>query len=157
MDILVSDMCRVTFSIGKQYICEVLCDVLDMDVCHIILGRPWQYDVGAMYDGRSNSYSFEWKGRRLKLLPQLTGGNDPQKSNVATLNLISGSAIVQASKEISVLFALVVKEASHCNNKEGTHPEVQQLLKQFPGIGPDTLPAILPPLRALQHQVDLIP
>jgi hypothetical protein len=23
---------------------EILCDVIPMDVCHILLGRPWQYD-----------------------------------------------------------------------------------------------------------------
>jgi hypothetical protein len=33
--------CRVPISIGKHYKEEVLCDVLDMDVCHILLGRPW--------------------------------------------------------------------------------------------------------------------
>ncbi|MGG6712857.1 UNVERIFIED_CONTAM: retroviral-like aspartic protease, partial [Salmonella enterica subsp. enterica serovar Weltevreden] len=36
--------CKVPISIGKHYKEEVLCDVLDMDVCHILLGRPWQYD-----------------------------------------------------------------------------------------------------------------
>ena len=25
---------------------EVLCDVILMDSCHILLGRPWQFDKG---------------------------------------------------------------------------------------------------------------
>ncbi|PKU65568.1 hypothetical protein MA16_Dca024876 [Dendrobium catenatum] len=54
IDIPVSEMCQVTFSIGRLYVCDVLCDVLDMDVCHLILGRPWQFDSGAIYDGRAN-------------------------------------------------------------------------------------------------------
>nr|ABN05712.1 hypothetical protein MtrDRAFT_AC148396g33v2 [Medicago truncatula] len=33
--------CKVPISIGKHYREEVLCDVLDIDVCHILLGRPW--------------------------------------------------------------------------------------------------------------------
>ncbi|XP_020696471.1 uncharacterized protein LOC110109634 [Dendrobium catenatum] len=69
MEMAVTDLCRVSFSIGKHYSSEVLCDVLDMDVCHLILGRPWKYDVGAIYDCRANTYAFDWKGRRLRLLP----------------------------------------------------------------------------------------
>lgn len=41
MEIAVTDSCRMSFLIGKHYSCEVLCDVLEMDVCHLILGRPW--------------------------------------------------------------------------------------------------------------------
>lgn len=54
---------------GKNFINDVLCDVIDMDVCHLIFGRPWQFHVAAMYDGRNNCYSFGWKGKHLKLVP----------------------------------------------------------------------------------------
>jgi hypothetical protein len=33
----------VALSIGK-YEDEVLCDVVPMHACHLLLGRPWQYD-----------------------------------------------------------------------------------------------------------------
>ncbi|CAA7016809.1 unnamed protein product [Microthlaspi erraticum] len=36
--------CRVPISIGKHYKEKIICDVLDMDVCHVLFGRPWQYD-----------------------------------------------------------------------------------------------------------------
>ena len=38
---LVTQQCRVTFSIGKCYVDEVVCDVVEMDACNLILGRPW--------------------------------------------------------------------------------------------------------------------
>ncbi|XP_020702058.1 uncharacterized protein LOC110113720 [Dendrobium catenatum] len=76
MEIMVTDMCRIQFSIGKHYSCEVLCDVVDMDVCHLILGLPWQFDVGAIYDGRANTYSLDWKGKRLCLLPHSSAQGD---------------------------------------------------------------------------------
>ncbi|PKU87240.1 hypothetical protein MA16_Dca009388 [Dendrobium catenatum] len=41
VEISVTEMCKVAFSIGRHYASEVLCDVVDMDVCHLILGRPW--------------------------------------------------------------------------------------------------------------------
>ena len=30
---------------------------MPMDCCHILLGRPWQYDRYAIHDGRLNQYS----------------------------------------------------------------------------------------------------
>lgn len=56
MNIQVNKMCNPSFSIGKNFINGVLCDVINMDICHHILGRPWQYEIGALYDGRRNYY-----------------------------------------------------------------------------------------------------
>jgi hypothetical protein len=39
-DIQVTKKCLVQFSIGKNYQDEVMCDVVPMDACHILLGRP---------------------------------------------------------------------------------------------------------------------
>ena len=37
---LVTQQCHVTFSMGKCYVDEVVCNVVEMDACHLILGRP---------------------------------------------------------------------------------------------------------------------
>jgi len=34
-------LCHVPISIGKFYQDTVTCDVVDMEACHILLGRPW--------------------------------------------------------------------------------------------------------------------
>ena len=39
----VSRQCLVRLALGK-YTDDSLCDVLEMDACHLLLGRPWQYD-----------------------------------------------------------------------------------------------------------------
>lgn len=39
-DMRVTKQALVVFSLGK-FKDEVLCDVCDIDACHIILGRPW--------------------------------------------------------------------------------------------------------------------
>lgn len=51
----VAKICCVTFSIGKTYIDATICDVVEMDVCHMILGRPWQFDVDAQHKGGTTS------------------------------------------------------------------------------------------------------
>jgi hypothetical protein len=49
--------CLVQFSIGDIYYDKVLCDVIPMDACHLILGRPWQYDRHTMHDGKHHTGS----------------------------------------------------------------------------------------------------
>jgi hypothetical protein len=58
--VMVSRQCKVEFKIGS-YKDEVLCDVIPMDVCHILLGRPWKYDMNFIHDGRKNIYTLEKK------------------------------------------------------------------------------------------------
>lgn len=50
----VTRTCRFSFSIGKTYLDEIVCDMVEMDACHMILGRLWQSDVDATYRGRDN-------------------------------------------------------------------------------------------------------
>jgi hypothetical protein len=61
--IQVSERCRFTFSISKHYSDLMLCDVVKRDACHIIIGRPWQFDVDAQHKGRDNIYIIFWDGR----------------------------------------------------------------------------------------------
>ena len=63
-----NEQCNVEFQIGT-YKDEVLCDIIPMDVCHILLGRPWQYDRKFVHDGRKNTYSLEKDGKRHTLSP----------------------------------------------------------------------------------------
>ena len=66
--LLVNEQCEVEFQLGK-YKDKIVCDVMPMDVCHILLGRPWQYDRGAMFDGKRNTYKFGKDGVNNTLLP----------------------------------------------------------------------------------------
>ncbi|XP_020705501.1 uncharacterized protein LOC110116310 [Dendrobium catenatum] len=145
----VTDMCKFAFSIGKHYASEVLCDVVDMDVCHLILGRPWKYDVGAIFDGRANTYSFDWKGKRLRLLPRNPDQEAHNANSKASLVAITGKVLLNDWKESSHLMALIVKEQN--NPPEGTTiPDcVNALLEQFAEIAPPELPSGLPPMRTI--------
>ena len=60
--------CLVQFIIGDIYYDKVLCDVIPMDACHLILGRPWQYDRHTMHDGKHNTYTFEKDGKTITLV-----------------------------------------------------------------------------------------
>ena len=60
-NVLVNEQVWVDFSIGG-YQDKILCDVLPMDACHLLLGRPWQYDRDVVYHGKKNLYTFKKGG-----------------------------------------------------------------------------------------------
>jgi len=58
----------IKFKIGKyQY--DVLCDVVPMQACHVLLGRPWQHNHSTKHDGRTNKYSFVLNDHKYVLHP----------------------------------------------------------------------------------------
>jgi hypothetical protein len=69
---------RVPFTVD-DYVDEVECDMLPLEVCGLLLGRPWQYDHNAMHAGRANTYSFVHDGKQQTLKPMR---DDQIKSDV---------------------------------------------------------------------------
>ena len=59
-----------SFSIGK-YHDEVFCDVVPMYASHILLGRPWQFDMRVNHESSKNHFSF-MKDNKLITLITLT-------------------------------------------------------------------------------------
>jgi len=80
--IKVTEICRVPISIGNSYKDDVVCNVVDMDACHILLGRPWQQDVDATHKGRKNVYILWWKEKKIAILPNEFKGDQPKTSKV---------------------------------------------------------------------------
>jgi hypothetical protein len=68
-NISINKQCNISLSLGKYYRSKVLCDVVDMDASHVLLGRPWQFDVDTTHKGKENSYSFTWNKRKITILP----------------------------------------------------------------------------------------
>nr|XP_009777507.1 PREDICTED: uncharacterized protein LOC104227075 [Nicotiana sylvestris] len=69
-DILeVTRQCLVSFSIGKIYKDMIWYDVVKMDACHLLLGRPWVYDRCSKYDEDLNTYSFTNDEYKIILVP----------------------------------------------------------------------------------------
>ena len=106
----VTERCRVPFSIGK-YRDEVYCDIVDMDACHLLFGRPWQFDVDAKHEGRENVYRLEKDGVKFTLLP-LKVTNCPKTSKVEGRSFLtitqSEREMEEAIKEAQTVHALIV-------------------------------------------------
>ena len=76
------------FKIG-DYNDTVECDVVPMKVCHLLLGRPWQYDHSAQHCGGTNQYTIKWRGKDLVLRPMT-----PQQIMAEHLQKVSEVKIV---------------------------------------------------------------
>lgn len=167
IELNISKLCRVPFSIGQSYKDMVCCDVIPMDACHLLLGRPWQYDRHTIHDGFANTYSFQFEGKRIKLLPTQASGDpvvsssDITKptqalSSTKTVLFLSKSQFVEEARTADVMFALVLNPVDSALVLEAP-PEFQELLREFSDVFPEDLPAGLPPLRDIQHCINLVP
>ncbi|XP_057517897.1 uncharacterized protein LOC130798821 [Amaranthus tricolor] len=151
----VKKQCLINFSIGS-YHDEILCDVLDMSVCHILLGRPWQHDRHSIHNGFTNIYTIRHEGKLKDLipLPPYKISLTPTKQKKVSFIMSKGECHKEIKEGGELLF-LFTKEVSE--NQDQYHPRVLELLEVFSDVFPQELPEGLPPLRGIEHQIDLIP
>ncbi|GJX98929.1 putative reverse transcriptase domain-containing protein [Tanacetum coccineum] len=147
-EVTISKHVLVAFYAGTTYKDNVWCDVVPMDACHLLLGRPWEYDRNTTHNWRANTYSFLFDGVMITLMP-----NKPKELvNKPTGTLLT---LLQFQDELEMgddVFVLIGKEVA----KDSKIPEAMiPLLKEFYNVFPDELPDGLPPLRDIQHHIDL--
>ncbi|KAK1648950.1 hypothetical protein QYE76_066755 [Lolium multiflorum] len=183
----------ISFKIGA-YEDTVDCDVVPMTVCHMLLGRPWQYDKKANHDGYTNAYSFKVNDKTYILRPmtpsQVIADNakalarakeatitselrgervihqkeserqKPYVSEMKSVLLATKSEMreVHHNPSTTLHYVLICKGPSEETNDLTNIPSsLLSLLKEFQDVFPDELPHGLPPLRGIEHRIDLIP
>ena len=192
----VTQTCRVPFSIGS-YVDSIDCDVVPMQACSLLLGRPWEFDNDAVHHGKSNKYTFMHKGTKITLLPMTpaeivqadleraaslknkspeiqqpvnsastpSNVNDSSSSKGAAIKLQGRACLATKSElaEIStddICYALICKQALFSLGdiaSSALPPAVTNLLQEYEDVFPAEIPPGLPPLRGIEHQIDLIP
>src|SRR4051812_49420523 len=181
----VNHMVRVNFEIGP-YKDSIDFDVVPMTVCHLLLGRPWLYDRHVQHNGRANTYHLEFKGKKVNLhpmSPQQIVNESRQKVEVNVgptqeSNVIAVSDNITKSARETSLLMIATKEDMREFSEDPTampivllykgevlvsndnHPissSVSTVLQDYDDVFPAEVPAGLPPLRGIEHQIDLIP
>jgi hypothetical protein len=189
---------RVHFSIGS-YHDYADCDVVPMQACSLLLGRPWEFDTNATHHGRSNKYTLMHKGKKITLLPltpseivqcdkaiaenakreqDLQSENQqvakhvfppkkeqPTPSSSSTGIKLKGGVMLVTKSDLAEIvnndvpcYALVCKEAlfSLDDIPSSLPSAVTNLLQEYKDVFPTEIPPGLPPLRGIEHQIDLI-
>jgi hypothetical protein len=129
-----------------------------MNVCHLLLGRPCQYDRNVVHDGRINTYNLEKDGRTHRLLP--IKDKEVKREVRNTILLMSGKEILteMEKKEDTQFFVVRKPRIVLTRTRVDDLPdEIQELLGEFADIIVDELPRSLPPMRSVSHHIDLIP
>jgi hypothetical protein len=79
-----------------------------MDVCHILLARPWKYDRNVVHDGRRNTYTLEKNGRMHMLLP-IEDKKVKEETKNTILLMIWKEILDEVKKEEGMQFVVVRK------------------------------------------------
>jgi hypothetical protein len=112
-EVIVSKCCLVNFSIGTKYKDRSWCDVVAVDACHLLLGRPWQNDWNVHHDGWKNSYNFLMDNVKLTLLPNPGDIHKPPKEVGQTL--LAKREFIREMLNADQVYLLYCKE---CNPTE---------------------------------------
>jgi hypothetical protein len=147
----------VEFKIGG-YREEILCDVIPMDICHLLFGRPWKYEINVVHDGTKNTYTLEKNGRTHMLLPIEDKKVKGETGN--TILLMSGKELLdEVRKEEYMWFTMVRKPRVILTSTsiDDLSKEIQRMLENFIDIVVDDLPCSFLPIRSISHHIDLTP
>lgn len=123
-----------------------------MDACHILLGRPWQFDQRAKHDKYLNTYTFKKEGVNVQLVPLDTCAMGTEAL------VLTKSAFLDFTRSTKppFVFAMVITEVNN-NTTTEPPPEVRPLLSEFADVLSEEIPAGLPLVREIQHCIDFLP
>ena len=104
------------FKIG-HYFDEVLCDIMPIDCCHILLGRPQKYDIYVIYDGRLNQYTLWVNGKKKIFLPLI---ESPKEVSCTTIKfcMVTRKQFEKEVKKNKVFFSIVPRGPSVGSNDQ---------------------------------------
>ena len=158
--IKVTKQVRVGLTMGS-YVDEILCDVVPMDACHILLGRPWQFDRDVVHKGRANEYELNYKGKRIVLKPMASNEirsmvTKQGKRSSFTL-FATENDVKHAIEDGEMVYMLIAKESKQGEIETPLKHQLEAVLNEYDDVFPNELPRGLPPIRGIEHQIDLIP
>ena len=108
------------------FIDEVLCDIMPMDYCHILLGRPWKFDRHVVYDERVNKYTTLKDGVTYTLLPLIE--THEEMSCTIRVCMVGGKKFEKDIKKNPICFAIIARGPSYSSGDQVTENSISQVI-----------------------------
>nr|GFA15132.1 Gag-Pol polyprotein, putative [Tanacetum cinerariifolium] len=118
-------------------------------------GNEVKVNKRVIHDGYKNTYSFITNGARVVLTPLKPKTLLPCAKE-KDVSFISGACIEKKMFESQMGYVMVVMEESRSRIVEH-NPLVRTILEDFKDVIPNKIPTGLPPMREVQHCIDLVP
>lgn len=128
-----------------------------MDISHLLLGRPWEYDRKVMHSGADNTYQFTWNTHKILLIlskdtavpltsqptetPTISRTPSTQSKNL----ICSYASFISELRSEGRVFALIPSSPDHGPVVQNS-PSLAAILNEFEDVFPKDLPTQLPPL-----------
>lgn len=166
VNIRISQRAIVSFSIGPHYKDLIYCDVAPMDISHLLLGRPWEFDRDITHYGAENTYQFTWNTHKILLIPSKDSPPPPpiptllspaSSSTPTKPSLICSYEAFRSELGTKGVALALVPAAISPPSSVTIHKDIASVLTEFLDVFPTDLPSSLPPLRDIQHLIDLVP
>ena len=143
-------------------------DIADLDHYDVILGMPWHEDhnpvinwkektvsVG-LEDGQDIQVAGPQKQKKHNKMLSQTETTVNSSVNIARISLLQTKRLVR-KKGTEICLCLVRGTEYGASEQQSLQPQIEKLLKEYKDVFPDELPNGLPPSRAIEHHIDLVP
>ncbi|XP_074300575.1 uncharacterized protein LOC141631853 [Silene latifolia] len=119
---------------------EVLCDVVPMDACHLLLGRPWQYDRDVVHQGRSNVLSLVKDEKKIILKPMspasIRATHSSQGKKAGQTLFTSEREAEQAHHDAGFGYTLMARARAEEQQESNAKADLGMLLEENKGVFP---------------------
>nr|GEU63382.1 hypothetical protein [Tanacetum cinerariifolium] len=144
--IMVSEVYKIPFSIG-EYKDELMFNIVEMDACHIILGKPWVHDLKATYNDTKNTYMFRFNGVKKIIVPLLDNNDTKVSKPTQDDSKVTGQQdLKKESKDKIVTDAIVATTVLHDDISNKIPKKLKLLDEVSQARIPDELQPIISPM-----------
>lgn len=107
---------------------------MDMDACHILLGRPWEFDLNAIHKGRDNIYTFTFNCIKMMIVPleeHVPSTTKPTTTTKNNLIILAHRVFEEEIKGNLVIYEVIAIGEIQGGINNNIHDKLFPLMREF--------------------------